>query len=372
LQASISEVEALEHELFFVKDLLRGEVMKPFDSIPFRSILRGMFILAVFILPHVVQAQTQWHATVGAQSKNLGHQALAFLPNEIWIHAGDSITWTFSTDEIHTVSFLQTIPSPQIRPPFQVGCPPGPPPGITPDGSPFDGSACVNTGASVAGQTYTVTFPAAGNFKLVCLVHVDMTGVIHVLDLSQSLPHDQDFYDDQAETDREKLLPNSDKGTDHDGDHGRDDSDRTHSPENQVTAGIAEVSATAGGTQTVALMRFVEKTTVIHAGETVEWSNLGPVTAHTITFGTEPVDPMPPSANVTVDLDGARHAVIDSPADSVNSGLITASPQDRVKLPQSPLGVTRFRVTFTHPGVFPYICALHDNLGMKGKVIVLP
>jgi plastocyanin len=56
----------------------------------------------------------------------------------------------------------------------------------------------------------------------------------------------------------------------------------------------------------------------------------------------------------------------------VHSGFIAASPQDRVGLPQSALGVTRFRVNFTNPGVYPYICALHDQLGMKGKVVVLP
>ena len=33
---------------------------------------------------------------------------------------------------------------------------------------------------------------------------------------------------------------------------------------------------------------------------------------------------------------------------------------------------TRFRVTFTQPGVYPYICVLHDELGMVGQVIVLP
>jgi plastocyanin len=336
--------------------------MQRFNSIRFSGIFRWMLMLAVLIVPHVVQAQ--WHATVGAQSKNKAHQALAFLPNEIWIHAGDSITWTFPTDEIHTVSFLK---SGQTRLPFQVGCP-----GFTGGSATFDGTTCVTTGPLVKGQSFTVTFPAAGNFKIVCLVHANMTGVVHVLSLSQPLPHDQDFYDDQAAEMRHDLLSGTDKGTDHDGNHERDDSDRTRSPENQVTAGIAEISATAGGSQTVALMRFVEPTIVVHAGETVEWSNLGPVTAHTITFGIEPADPMPPSANVTLDADGARHAVINSPADNVNSGFITASPQDRVGLPQSPLGVTRFRVTFTRAGTFPYICALHDDLGMKGKVIVLP
>src|SRR5260370_358792 len=174
--------------------------------------------------------------------------------------------------------------------------------------------------------TLPVTFPVVGNFKIVCLVHVNMTGVVHVLNFSQPLPHDQDFYDDQAAEVRDNLL----SAADDDGDHARHDTDHLHSPENQVIAGIAEVSATAGGFHTMALMRFVESTTVIHAGETVEWSNLGPVAAHTITFGIEPADPMPPSSNVTLDADGARHAVINSPTDSVNSGFMAASPQDRI------------------------------------------
>jgi plastocyanin len=29
-------------------------------------------------------------------------------------------------------------------------------------------------------------------------------------------------------------------------------------------------------------------------------------------------------------------------------------------------------VTFTSPGTFNYICAVHDQLGMKGTVIVHP
>jgi plastocyanin len=102
------------------------------------------------------------------------------------------------------------------------------------------------------------------------------------------------------------------------------------------------------------------------------WTNTDPVSAHTITFGTEPANLIPPSGNVTVDEDGARHATISSPTDSVNSGFIVAAPQDRIGLAQALLGVTRFRVTFKHPGTFNYICGLHDTLGMRGKVIVLP
>jgi plastocyanin len=81
---------------------------------------------------------------------------------------------------------------------------------------------------------------------------------------------------------------------------------------------------------------------------------------------------MPPSGNVSLDSDGARHATISSAADNVHSGFIVAAAQERTGSAQLPPGVTRFRVTFKQEGVYPYICAIHDELGMKGTVIVLP
>src|SRR2546426_5340294 len=175
--------------------------MKPFTTIRFSAVVRCMLVLAVLIVPRAVQA-AGWEATAGAQSSDMGRQALAFLSNELWIHAGDSITWTFPTPEIHTVTFLK--PG-QIRPP-RPGVPGGGCPGTTPDGSSFDGSTCVTSSELVDGQTYTVTFPKAGNFKLVCLVHNNMTGAVHVLDSAEALPHDQAFYDAQARRDQTELL----------------------------------------------------------------------------------------------------------------------------------------------------------------------
>jgi len=220
----------------------------------------------------------------------------------------------------------------------------------------------------VKDDAFTVEFPTAGNFKLVCLVHPDMTGVVHVLPPAQKLPHDQHFYDAQARDQAEDLLSDTDRDDDHRfhrGWHG------DHSSHHAVTAGVGEVSATPGGTSTLSVMRFSDSRIVIHAGDTVEFDNNDPATPHTITFGTEPLNAMPP-VNTTTDADGARHAVINSKSDNVHSGFIVAAPQDRPFLPQSAPGVTRFRVTFPHAGVFPYICALHDDLGMKGVVIVLP
>jgi plastocyanin len=301
----------------------------------------------------------QWNATVGAQSHDKGNQALAFLPNEIWIHAGDQITWTFDADDIHTLTFLT---ADQPRPFFADGCP-----GFSTDPATYDGSTCVTTPPMVTGQTFTVIFPVAGNFKLVCLVHENMTAVVHVFDLVETLPHDQAFYDRQAADQRRELLLNANRDAHAHGHRSQDNSPHA------VTAGIGAVTAKAGGSNTVSILRFSNHNIEIHAGETVEWDNQDPVTPHTITFGAEPVgDPEPPSPDVTVDPDGARHAIIDSTADSTHSGFIVAAPQERLGLPQAPLGVTRFRVTFPNAGTFPYICALHDDLGMTGTVIVHP
>lgn len=121
--------------------------------------------------------------------------------------------------------------------------------------------------------------------------------------------------------------------------------------------------ATAGGSQTLSVMRLLNDTVVIHAGETAEFTNEDPITPRTITFGREPGDPVPPSANVTVDADGSRHAKITSLFDSVHPGFVIAAPQDRIGLPQAAIGTTRFRITFAKPAAYPFICALHDDWG---------
>ena len=103
------------------------------------------FVVAALLAGGVASpaSATGWMARAGAQTPDKGNQVLAFLTNEFWIHAGDSIHWTFRTDEFHTVTFLKTG---QTRPALKsptgtfVGCP-----GATPDGSNFDGSTCVTS-----------------------------------------------------------------------------------------------------------------------------------------------------------------------------------------------------------------------------------
>ncbi|HXT87293.1 MAG TPA: plastocyanin/azurin family copper-binding protein [Verrucomicrobiae bacterium] len=342
----------------------------------------GLFALAVFALPPAAHAQ--WRATVGGESKDMGKQALAFLPNEIWIHAGDSITWAWQSDEIHTLTFLT---AGQHVPPFQVGCP-----GFVTSSATFDGSACVTTPPMVKGQTFTVTFPKAGSYKFECLVHQTMTGTVHVLDLSQPLPHSQKFYDDQAAKQRTALLTDIDQKMKMDMSAGDDGMSVNVFPRTaHVTAGVGEINATPGGYQTASEVRFINGNLTIHVGETVEWSNHDPLEPHTITFGfgnADPADIFDPTPNVTIDADGALHAIITLPTDKVSSGFLEQPFEDETGIPANPIvnpnnpatnisnvalsNPSRFRATFTRAGVYNYKCLLHDDIGMVGKIIVQP
>src|SRR5665213_1390048 len=63
-------------------------------------------VILLLFVPKSFQATTTWSVALGAQTSDAGVQAMAFLPDEIWIDAGDSVTWTSHTGEAHTVSFL--------------------------------------------------------------------------------------------------------------------------------------------------------------------------------------------------------------------------------------------------------------------------
>ncbi len=96
------------------------------------------------------------------------------------------------------------------------------------------------------------------------------------------------------------------------------------------------------------LMRFVNRKVVIHRGQKVRFLNTMSMGApHTVTFGTEPPGPalFQPSGDPTDYRGGDLH-----------SGLMAPD--------------ARFVVTFTKVGRFHYICALHDDMGMKGVVVV--
>ncbi len=387
-----------------------------------------MLLAAVFIIPSLAKAQTTYNANVGGETKDQSVQADAFFPNELWILEGDSIKWTFvPKNEVHTVTLL--LPG-QVRP---AAPPPAGPPFVAqgvncgPAAS-YDGSACVSTATGLSGgATFTVTFPKAGNYKVVCLIHTDMTGAVHVLvnnAANSSLIRSQRFYDDVAHDEAQAILS--------DDDHRAEDRrgwERGRNGENAVTAGIGEIVATGGGTQYRAVVRFLPGTIRIHAGDSVVWTNLDPTEPHTVTFGEEPAGfvptlyslpptlflpagppipnpPAPCSSTLTTDCQNADTGTVIgtinctttptatagttpcnaaftpqensvappppafAPNSFLNSGFLQAAIPDRTGSAQVPPGTTRIRITFPNKGTYYYHCALHDVDGMYGSVIV--
>jgi hypothetical protein len=124
---------------------------------------------------------------------------------------GLHVATAYHVDISHTRDSYRDLLKTKHRPPSSPTASPRRPrrgcPGTTPDGSSFNGSTCVTSPELVDGATYTVTFPTAGNFKFVCLVHSNQTGAVHVLQLSETLPYDQAFYDSEADRSERSCWP---------------------------------------------------------------------------------------------------------------------------------------------------------------------
>ena len=383
------------------------------------GILGSMLAVAAVMTPQLAKAQ--YTANAGTETKDQSVQADGFFPNEVWVWEGDSITWKFAPkNEVHTVTFLtpgqvRPMATPPVGPPagtpvvgLPLGCASFPPYNAS---STYTGTNCVSSAPTSGGTTFTVTFSNPGNYKLVCLVHTDMNGTVHVLQSSNpekpfyaaSLPFIQSDYDRQARDEASDIL----KDNDNQGEEVQD------YPRNNVIAGTGEIVATGGGTQYRAVVRFLNPTIRIHAGDSVTWVNLDPTEPHTVTFGTEnpapgafvptapaglgtpagdgtltatiacsPVPPLPKGTACDQEF-GSEYSPNPgqgyNPTTFLNSGFLQARAPDRTApglgVPPSgdaqlPPGTTRITITFPQPGNYYYHCALHDVDGMLGEVIV--
>jgi plastocyanin len=332
--------------------------------------------------PPPAQAGQQWRVAAGASIANEGVQALGFYPAEITINPTDSVTWSFRTGEDHTVTF-GLLPDP---PPYPAGYPaanwpnwpglPGPPvppflwapitTGTAVYPVPGPATGFVNSGMRGHGEpTFTVSFPTAGNFEYVCLLHPSkMTGTVHVQAAGTAYPHDQNYYDRQGQQEQTRLIANA-----------RQIAAQARSTaqagagQNQVVAGV--------GDGFVAVDRFLPETVRIGVGQTVVWSSTDQFTPHTVTFGPEPLDPVPPPQFPATlsELAFLRAFGVDSspPSPAPRHATISTNPVPGT-VNSAIFGGTSprrsFSATFMAPGTYRYTCLLHDEFGMTGTVIV--
>lgn len=293
-------------------------------------------------VPSTTGAQ-QFTVMTGGQARDNAFQALDFFSENITIDEGDSVTWSSRTGEPHTVTFL----GPRTAPP-----PPNDPSAPLPaGGSTYDGSTYTSSGFLLQGQSYTLTFPKAGTYAYLCILHQPvMTGVITVQPKGTPYPHPAGFYTGQGMSDLNAVLsaakssvrsfPFTDGGT-------------------HLTAGISPGLASSAPTNATVL-RFLDSDTytgnstiVVPLNTTVMWTNESNNEPHTVTFAAlgQPLPPNPFSPP-TGPLTGQSY---DGSA-LVNSG------------PFFP-GQT-FSVKFTKAGTYTYDCLFHDDTGMVGTVVV--
>jgi plastocyanin len=284
----------------------------------------------------VAQASPQpqtWTVLVGAQSANQAIQGMAYLPAHISIHAGDTVHWVANSAEPHTVTF------PAAGDDLAAFNPGDPAQLLRAGGDVYDPSTYFNSGILATVQDslptttdYSLTFPDAGTFDYWCLVHgVMQHGVVHVMSADEPLPYTQADYDRQASATTHQMVV---------------DGNALQARALRSADGHTVIMGADDGIAMV--MRFLRPTLVVHTGESVTFLNDGMGAPHTVTFGEEPANFAVPVGDPTNYVGGA-----------LNSGIV------------GPMG-GQYTVTFNKAGTFTYVCALHDYMGMVGKIIVRP
>lgn len=298
-------------------------------------------------------ASTNWNVETGGSTDKYALQALDYYPNEITIDAGDTITYHVASGaggDAHTVSFVpagQKIPSPLD------------PKDVTPaGGTTITGKTFVNSGILVGGQTFTLRFPVAGTYRILCLFHepaMETSVVVHKA--GSPYPHNAQYYRDignaqmwsdlAAAEQSVSLFPFKQGGT-------------------TLAAGIDPQLVQYPPSDSTVL-RYLDSKSVgelqngqsvtIQVGTVVTWVNETSNEPHTLTL---------PKAGQT-DLPN----IAPDPAVNVAPpGQITKYDGSHIVNSGTFLGGSSFKLMFTKPGRYLYGCLYHDNSGMEGWITV--
>jgi plastocyanin len=320
---------------------------------------------------------------VGAGDVHHGVEVMAYFPDALRIHVGDTVHWVQNTNEIHTVTFLggsqppalivtaaslemTSTPSPLVFNPLAVNR-------AAPTVGLGDMTTFVNSGlmGREPGQyrSFDLTFTAQGTYHYLCLVHgVMMSGTVKVFGPHAHVASPREVMAIGLHQLARQMAkaPAVIRAAE------RQIKPATANPDGTVTHHV--VMGFSKGQ--IDLMRFFPAKTRVHPGDTVTWemspSNTAP---HTVTFlngQPEPglAVPVPqPSGPPVLYIDPAvlfpspfPPAPVLTRTGMYNSGLMNPGT-DTASWQVSP------EIT---PGPLPFLCMLHDTSGMRGTLTVLP
>lgn len=301
-------------------------------------------------------------------------QFMRFYPENITVNVGDKIVWKLKASEPHTVTFLGTgkqvpgiiIPennsSQRLLFNPTVILPQG---GQTYNGTMLTGSGQLDIETGFP-REYNLTFTKPGTFEYFCAFHGMMKGNVTVQPAGTPYPKTQEQIDADAAkllaSDMEAALLAEPKAG----------NVSSHPGQNGTTVYDVKIGY---GNGLIDWMRFAPTDLTIHVGDSVEWTRGSVETPHTVTFlsgGKEPelviAEPQqrgPPKLVLNPIVLMPNGSKVYNGAGYFNSGLIWGT---MVPLP----GPKGYNLTFSTPGTYKYLCVLHDYMGMKGQINVIP
>jgi len=290
--------------------------------------------------------------TIRAGDGEPGYAVNRFLPETVYIRAGDTLTWEWDWPEPHSITFGEI-----------TGDPEGPShPGVSP--VEHDGTEFVNSGILFPGPepaSFSVQFDAEGTFDYYCFIHPFMTGEVVVQ------PEGVGEQDNQASIDaRGQVIYNDSIAV-------------LKAAAAAAAAKPVAVTPKAGGGRTHSLqvssnndipvgdvMQFFPASINVALNDAVEFtSNVH--TPHDIVFLPTGFDLSagPPPAELA-EWDPFAGGFNYSPGVKVDGKKSFASPMIGLEYPDG----QKASFTFAAAGSYTYVCALHFEQGMMGTVNV--
>ncbi len=308
----------------------------------------------VFAAP--AAAPVTWQAHVGGATPDEAVQAMAFLPTQLTIDEGDTVTWTFAP--VHTVSFLSGGNPPDLVTMTPDGLLLNPAVAFPSGGPAYDGTGFVNSGVLPGGPdatSFSLTFSKAGTYNYVCLLHPGMAGQVVVQAAGAAYPETQASATARGQAELYSKLSA--------GNTLIQDARVSSRPADNGTMNYA-VDNGIGGNQTTVL-RFLPTELTINAGDSVTWTQNDPQEIHTVTFY-DPAGEKPIFTDVQPQENGPPKFFIR------NAGPEGGNTVDKVGFYNSGIMAPgqSYTLTFSKPGTYTYLCAVHAVEGQVGTIVV--
>jgi plastocyanin len=322
---------------------------------------------------------------VGLEKPNKGIGVMAYFPSSVTIHTGDTVHWVQNSNEIHTVTFLDGVPLPDLLLPADVA---GADPGISPlvfnpavaspaipAGGLYTGGIGAYANSGIMGREpgqvgeFDLTFPNEGTFGYVCVVHgFAMSGEVVVVGEDHKIASPNQAMAEGRKQMAEALSMVPAVVRDAAGQVVPPETNGDGTMSHTVMVGYSETVAASYGDVEIDLMQFFPNKLTVRPGDTLKFemsaNNIAPHTATFLNGAEEPA--------LAVFQNGFLYLNSEVVFPS-GAGVLTRTGVFNSGL-MLPVPGTTFSLTIGEmkPGLEHFICLLHDSSGMEGELMVVP